>query len=104
MVAKKKTKQKKAKKSLGKTKMVFKTAKKAAVKKIKSAAVEAKKPQKTKITAKKVDNVTVDKKIKEATQKAVKLVYLFGGKNAEGRGDMKDLLGGKGAGLAEMTN
>ncbi|MGH9468975.1 MAG: pyruvate, phosphate dikinase, partial [Terriglobia bacterium] len=33
-----------------------------------------------------------------------KYVYAFGGGKAEGRGDMKDLLGGKGAGLAEMTN
>ncbi len=32
-----------------------------------------------------------------------KFVYLFGSGKAEGRGDMKDLLGGKGAGLAEMT-
>lgn len=31
-------------------------------------------------------------------------VYFFGDGRAEGRGDMKDLLGGKGAGLAEMTN
>ncbi len=33
-----------------------------------------------------------------------KLVYFFGGGAAEGRGDMKELLGGKGAGLAEMTS
>ena len=33
-----------------------------------------------------------------------KYVYFFGDGRAEGRGDMKDLLGGKGAGLAEMTN
>ena len=32
-----------------------------------------------------------------------KYVYFFGGK-AEGRADMKNLLGGKGANLAEMTN
>ncbi len=31
-------------------------------------------------------------------------VYFFGGGNADGHKDMKDLLGGKGAGLAEMTN
>src|ERR1700683_1862158 len=30
-------------------------------------------------------------------------VYFFGAKKAEGNGEMKDLLGGKGAGLAEMT-
>ena len=35
---------------------------------------------------------------------AKKFVYFFGGGKAEGKGTMKDLLGGKGAGLAEMTN
>jgi pyruvate,orthophosphate dikinase len=33
----------------------------------------------------------------------VKFVYFFGAGKAEGDGDMKELLGGKGAGLAEMT-
>ena len=33
-----------------------------------------------------------------------KYVYFFGGGKADGKGDMKDILGGKGAGLAEMTN
>src|SRR3954465_4573787 len=33
-----------------------------------------------------------------------KYVYFFGGGSAEGHGQMKDVLGGKGAGLAEMTN
>jgi pyruvate,orthophosphate dikinase len=33
-----------------------------------------------------------------------KYVYIFASGKADGRGDMKDLLGGKGAGLAEMTN
>ena len=33
-----------------------------------------------------------------------KFVYFFGGGKAEGHKDMKDVLGGKGAGLAEMTN
>src|SRR5713101_3523690 len=32
-----------------------------------------------------------------------KFVYFFGAGKAEGNGGMKDLLGGKGAGLAEMT-
>ncbi|MCI0402626.1 MAG: pyruvate, phosphate dikinase, partial [Acidobacteria bacterium] len=36
--------------------------------------------------------------------RAGKHVYFFGGGRADGRGDWKDLLGGKGAGLAEMTN
>ncbi len=33
-----------------------------------------------------------------------KRIYSFGGGKAEGNKDMKDLLGGKGAGLAEMSN
>ncbi|PYV27015.1 MAG: pyruvate, phosphate dikinase [Acidobacteria bacterium] len=33
-----------------------------------------------------------------------KYVYSFGGGKAEGSGTMKDVLGGKGSGLAEMTN
>ncbi len=33
-----------------------------------------------------------------------KHVYSFGEGRAEGNGRMRDLLGGKGAGLAEMTN
>jgi len=35
---------------------------------------------------------------------SAKRVYFFGGGKAEGHGRMKDVLGGKGAGLAEMTN
>jgi len=35
---------------------------------------------------------------------AAKLVYLFGGGSADGSAEMRNLLGGKGAGLAEMTN
>jgi len=38
---------------------------------------------------------------KSATKK---FVYFFGNGKAEGHGTMKDVLGGKGAGLAEMTN
>src|SRR5512143_830292 len=36
--------------------------------------------------------------------KATKYVYFFGGGKADGDRTMKDLLGGKGSGLAEMTN
>ncbi len=36
--------------------------------------------------------------------KNVKYVYYFGGKKAEGTSEMKNLLGGKGANLAEMIN
>ena len=39
-----------------------------------------------------------------ADKHAVKYVYFFGDGRAEGHGKMKDELGGKGAGLAEMTN
>ncbi|MBZ5666695.1 MAG: pyruvate, phosphate dikinase [Acidobacteriia bacterium] len=35
---------------------------------------------------------------------STKYVYFFGGGKADGNGKMKDILGGKGAGLAEMTN
>src|SRR5438874_9584409 len=41
----------------------------------------------------------------KSTQKAgTKYVYAFGGGKADGNGKMKEVLGGKGAGLAEMTN
>src|SRR5450631_1387929 len=39
-----------------------------------------------------------------ATKPGTKYVYSFGGGKADGNGKMKDDLGGKGAGLAEMTN
>jgi pyruvate, orthophosphate dikinase len=42
--------------------------------------------------------------MKRETKASVKYVYFFGGGEAEGNGKMKDDLGGKGAGLAEMTN
>src|SRR5271154_5827138 len=42
--------------------------------------------------------------IKAAKPGATKYVYSFGGGHADGNGKMKDVLGGKGAGLAEMTN
>jgi pyruvate, orthophosphate dikinase len=44
----------------------------------------------------------VSKKVKKS--KNPKFVYYFGGKKAEGRADMKNLLGGKGANIAEMVN
>src|ERR1700734_4377998 len=39
----------------------------------------------------------------EKNSKTTKYVYSFGGGKADGHGKMKDVLGGKGAGLAEMT-
>ena len=40
----------------------------------------------------------------ERAERPTKYVYFFGEGKAEGNGKMKDALGGKGAGLAEMTN
>src|SRR5713101_5778671 len=40
----------------------------------------------------------------KTSESAHKYVYYFGDGHAEGNAKMKDLLGGKGAGLAEMTN
>ena len=40
----------------------------------------------------------------DTTATATQYVYFFGGGKAAGNGRMKDVLGGKGAGLAEMTN
>jgi len=41
---------------------------------------------------------------KSTRKSATKYVYSFGGGKADGNGKMKEELGGKGAGLAEMTN
>ena len=40
---------------------------------------------------------------KPAAKKTVKYIYSFGAGKAEGNGSMKELLGGKGANLAEMS-
>ncbi len=40
----------------------------------------------------------------ESKKSTTKYVYFSGGGKADGNGKMKDVLGGKGAGLAEMTN
>ena len=42
--------------------------------------------------------------VQEKKMTVTKYVYFFGGGKADGNGKMKDDLGGKGAGLAEMTN
>ncbi|MDI1472393.1 MAG: pyruvate, phosphate dikinase [Thermodesulfovibrio sp.] len=55
---------------------------------------------KTKIKKKSVKVTSKTKKLKSEK----KYLYYFGDGKAEGTGQMKDLLGGKGAGLAEMTN
>src|ERR1700723_1617835 len=41
--------------------------------------------------------------LKRVLRLKMKYVYFFGAGKADGTGDMRDLLGGKGAGLAEMT-
>ncbi|HRS70224.1 MAG TPA: pyruvate, phosphate dikinase [Anaerohalosphaeraceae bacterium] len=46
----------------------------------------------------------VKKPVKKAASKAGKMVYFFGGGKAEGNAKMKELLGGKGANLAEMAS
>ena len=45
-----------------------------------------------------------DTEAQASKKTANKYVYFFGGGKADGHGKMKDDLGGKGAGLAEMTN
>src|ERR687887_726419 len=39
-----------------------------------------------------------------SSRKSKKYVYFFGNGRADGNRNMKDILGGKGSGLAEMTN
>ena len=100
MVTKKKklkTTPRNAKKKTVKKKAVMKTTKESA----KKAKATVKKVVKKSLKAK---SLTTTPKKAPKVEPAGKLVYLFGGKKAEGRGDMKDVLGGKGAGLAEMTN
>ena len=50
------------------------------------------------------DAEIIEAKPSEAKPATTKYVYFFGGGKADGNGKMKDVLGGKGAGLAEMTN
>ena len=40
----------------------------------------------------------------KTSRRARKFVYFFGNGKADGNRNMKDVLGGKGSGLAEMTN
>ncbi|MCA1416127.1 pyruvate, phosphate dikinase [Bradyrhizobium sp. NBAIM20] len=57
-----------------------------------------------KIAAKPAPKKVVPAKAAPAAAKAGKWVYTFGDGKAEGRTEMRDLLGGKGANLAEMAN
>ena len=65
-------------------------------------AVKAKKSVRTTKTAKAAKITGNGKPAKAAKTK--KYVYFFGGGKADGKADMKNLLGGKGANLAEMVN
>lgn len=70
---------------------------------------KAKKAKKTK-KSKKVQRVQKAKRGKKKEEKVLlakkgeKFIYFFGDGKAEGGKNLKDLLGGKGSGLAEMTN
>src|SRR5271154_7467739 len=50
------------------------------------------------------DTGTIEARSAGKKNAKTKYVYSFGGGHADGNGKMKDVLGGKGAGLAEMTN
>ncbi|CAN5537138.1 pyruvate, phosphate dikinase [soil metagenome] len=95
-----------ARKAVGK--VVAKAAAKSSMKKPVAKAVVTKapvKPAKTiaKPAAKKPAIVSKKAAVAEAIQ-AGKWVYSFGGGKAEGKAGLRDLLGGKGANLAEMAN
>lgn len=57
-----------------------------------------------KVAAKPAPKTAAPAKAAPAAAKAGKWVYTFGDGKAEGRSQMRDLLGGKGANLAEMAN
>ena len=73
--------------------------------KVKKAKKEPKKKPEKLVAKKKVKvEKPKEKKAEILTKRGKKFVYYFGEGKAEGNREMKDLLGGKGAGLAEMTN
>ncbi|WP_426412337.1 pyruvate, phosphate dikinase [Bradyrhizobium ganzhouense] len=78
-------------------------AKPAAKSAAKPAAKAVTKPATPKVAAK-VAAKAAPAKAAPAAIKAGKWVYTFGDGKAEGRSEMRDLLGGKGANLAEMAN
>ncbi len=84
--------------------------KKVAAKRTKVKKVKPKKAAPKKIKAKKAKPVKVvvrkakSQIVKEIAKPGAKFIYYFGDGKAEGHGKMKEILGGKGSGLAEMTN
>jgi pyruvate,orthophosphate dikinase len=96
---------KKSKKARKTKASAAKKSKKGAVKKAKPKKVTPKKAKVRKATRPKaVAKRAKPKVIKEIRKPGAKFIYYFGDGKAEGHGNMKDILGGKGAGLAEMTN
>jgi pyruvate,orthophosphate dikinase len=51
-----------------------------------------------------MSSTVVEPEVHEAKSQGAKYVYFFGAGKSDGNGKMKDVLGGKGSGLAEMTN
>ena len=70
----------------------------------KPTAKAATKPALPKAAAKPAPKKAAPAKAAPAAAKAGKWVFTFGDGKAEGRSEMRDLLGGKGANLAEMAN
>jgi pyruvate,orthophosphate dikinase len=77
---------------------------KAAKKTAKAAASRKSAPKKAKKPAAKPRKAKPQPKADSAPSAKGKWVYAFGGGKAEGKPQMRNLLGGKGAGLAEMAN
>ena len=111
----KKAAPKKAAKKVVKKKAAPKKVAKKAVKKKAAPKKAAKKAVKKKVAPKKAVKKVATKTVKKVTKKVVKKtvakktsskknVYFFGGGKADGKATMKNLLGGKGANLAEMCH
>lgn len=92
-----------ARKTLAKSapKPIAKSAAKPAAKPAAKAVTKAALP---KVAAKPAPKKAAPAKAAPAAAKAGKWVFTFGDGKAEGRSEMRDLLGGKGANLAEMAN
>jgi len=89
---------------LGKAKKAKKEVKKKAARRRRvPKKVVARKVKATKAKVKKIKKIGIKAPAKVG-KVGQKFVFYFGDRKAEGNGKMKDLLGGKGAGLAEMTN
>ncbi|MFH1355772.1 MAG: pyruvate, phosphate dikinase [bacterium] len=98
---KKVAKKKIIKKATPTKKVAKKTAKNKAVSKAKKVS---KKIKTTKVASPKTKTKTAPVKKVIAKKNAKKNVYFFGGGKADGKATMKNLLGGKGANLAEMCH